>query len=96
MKLNELTTKNKIKIGLAFLIAVFFVLFILFNMEKVSVNLLIAKIEMRRSILLLLVAAGGFGLGWIASSFRARQQREEQEKVVAESKVVAETEAAKE
>ncbi|MFT5471195.1 MAG: putative integral membrane protein [Verrucomicrobiales bacterium] len=85
MTISELTTRTKIKIGLAILIAVLFVLFILFNMEKVSVNLLIAEIEMRRSILLLLVAGGGFGLGWIASSFRARHQRHEQEEAAAKS-----------
>lgn len=90
---KELTPKSKLKIGIAFGVSAFLVLFIIFNMTAVEVNFLLFKLEMSRSILLLLVAAGGFALGWIASSFRGRHRRNDAKEDQKEIAPNAKTEA---
>ncbi len=60
----HLTTKTKIKIGFAIAAAVILGVFIFSNMEVIEVNLLFARVEMRRSVMILGVFLIGFLVGW--------------------------------
>ncbi len=50
----------------------FMVIFVLQNMEVVSVQFLIWSIEASRVIIYLSVFLIGFGIGWLAKSFKRR------------------------
>ena len=66
---KELTTKTKVQLGIVAVHIVVIAVFILLNMQTVEVNLLFAKIEMSRSILLLVTFAIGASAGWFLKSW---------------------------
>tara|TARA_R110002096_G_scaffold104771_21_gene230785 strand:- start:5283 stop:5495 length:213 start_codon:yes stop_codon:yes gene_type:complete len=59
---------TRLKLILLTLIILCLGTFIVLNTQTVELNLLFAKVNMSRSVILLLVLAAGFVLGWISRS----------------------------
>ena len=74
---KELTTKNKIQLGIVAFNVILFIIFIILNRELVEVNFIFAKIEVRRSIMLLATFAIGASAGWILKSWVGAKKRKE-------------------
>ena len=74
---KELTTKNKVQLGVVALMVILFVVFILLNMQIVEINLIFAKIEVSRSVMLLATFAIGASAGWILKSWVGSKKRRE-------------------
>lgn len=67
--MKNLITINKIKLGVAGLLTLLLAIFIFLNTQTIEVNLIIAKIEIRRSIMIISAFAIGVFTGWAMKSF---------------------------
>ena len=72
---KELTTKSKVQLGVVALLVILFVVFILLNMQVVEVNLIFAKIEVSRSVMLLATFATGALAGWFLKSWTSFRKK---------------------
>ncbi len=74
---EDSSLRTKIKIAVAVLAIAGIATFILINMEVIEINLLVARIEVRRSIMILGVFAVGFIFGWVVKSLSAAARKKE-------------------
>ena len=72
---KELTTKNKVQLGIVALILILFVIFILLNREIVEVNFIFAKIEVSRAVMLLGTFAIGVSTGWLLKAWSGSRKK---------------------
>ncbi len=65
--------KNKAIIIFAAVLVGLVVIFMLLNMEVIEVNLIVAKVSIRRSFMIVSVLVIGFVSGWLAKSATTRR-----------------------
>ncbi|MFT7172110.1 MAG: putative integral membrane protein [Paracoccaceae bacterium] len=73
-KINIMNLKTKIKLGSAISLVILLAVFIGMNMQPVEVDFLIAKVEIRRSLMILITFLIGLFSGWALHSAFAHKR----------------------
>ncbi len=65
----EIPITTRIKLSVAFILTLLLITFIALNSESIEVNLIFAKIEIRRSFMMIAAFVIGIFTGWVSKSF---------------------------